>query len=131
MAVELAPAPIAGGEKLPVVSLGSLGPDAALDACDGSFPQLASYAVDASLQPVYAAHNGCGGDVILPLDVGSRLVIEDTTGAAQTYQVTELRDVDKYTATTADVTGMSGALLLQTCHWGEPVMRFVALSPAV
>ncbi|MBS3177248.1 MULTISPECIES: hypothetical protein [unclassified Pseudoclavibacter] len=131
VSVELAQAADPDTEQLPTVTLGELGPDALLDVCaTGVFPELESYRTQDGLQPVFAAHNNCGGDVILPLQLGQRVAIIDQAGTASTYQVTELRDVDKHTATTEDVTGMAGSLLLQTCHWGDPIMRFVALQPA-
>lgn len=131
VSIELSQPATPGAEKLPTLSLGELGSEALLDVCaTGVFPELESYRTQAGLQPVFAAHNNCGGDVILPLQVGQRVSIVDQAGTASTYQVTELRDVDKHTATTEGVVGMTGALLLQTCHWGEPVMRFVALEPA-
>lgn len=129
---ELAQAAAPDVKYLPTVTLGELGSDALLDVCaTGIFPELESYRTQENLQPVFAAHNNCGGDVILPLELGARVSVIDQAGSTHTYQVTDLRDVDKHTATTEDVVGMTGELLLQTCHWGEPIMRFVALQPVL
>ncbi|WP_424468087.1 hypothetical protein [Pseudoclavibacter helvolus] len=115
---------------MPSVRLGDLGSEALMDACDGSFPQLESYAAQDGLQPVYAAHNGCGGDVILPWSVGERVEVVAADGSASVYVVSDFRDVAKFGSSTRDVLGLTGSLLLQTCHWGDPQMRFVALTAA-
>ncbi|PPF74911.1 hypothetical protein [Pseudoclavibacter sp. Z016] len=120
------------GEQLPELRLGVLGPESLMDVCDGTFPQLEQYATDPALQPMYAAHNGCGGDVILPLDLGDAVTVAAADGSSSQYEVTDLRDVAKHGSTTNDAHGMTGAIVLQTCHWGEPLMRLTALtaSPA-
>ncbi len=129
-ALLLAPPATANGERMPSVRLGDLGSEALMDACDGSFPQLESYAAQDGLQPVYAAHNGCGGDVILPWSVGERVEVVAADGSASVYVVSDFRDVAKFGSSTRDVLGLTGSLLLQTCHWGDPQMRFVALTAA-
>ena len=37
------------------------------------------------------------------------------------------RDTPQWTTTAADIAGMGGELLLQTCYWDDDTMRFVAL----
>lgn len=120
---------VPAADLLPTLTLGAHGPAELLDACDGTFTQLSSYETQPGLQPVYAAHNGCQGGVILPLQLGDEVRVQSQSGDTKTYAVVDLRDVDKHTSTTADVTGMQGTLLTQTCYWGEPVMRFVGLAP--
>lgn len=121
--------PVAG-PALPTVRLGELGPEALLDVCDGSFPELEQYRVEATLQPVYAAHNNCGGDIVLPWQLGTNVTVQQQDGSTATYVVTDARDVAKHGSTTGDVVGLSGTLLLQSCYWGQDTMRFVALTPA-
>ncbi|PPF41857.1 hypothetical protein C5B85_18220 [Pseudoclavibacter sp. AY1F1] len=120
--------PVAG-PALPTVRLGELGPEALLDVCDGSFPELEQYRVEATLQPVYAAHNNCGGDIILAWQVGTNVTIQQHDGSTATYVVTDSRDVGKHGSTTGDLLGLDGTLLVQSCYWGRDTMRFVALNP--
>lgn len=119
------------GDRVPLVVLGETGPESIMDVCDGSFFGMADYQAERSLQPVYAAHNGCGGSAILGLGQGDWIIVFDEANVPRTYEVTEIRDVQRHTSTTADVTGMPGELLLQTCYWGTDLMKFVSLEVVV
>lgn len=112
------------GEKYPTVRLSGPGDQADLDACDGTFVEMESYVMP-GMQPIHAAHNNCRGEVILPLEVGDKLAIE---GRGE-WRVTEIRDLSKTWSSSEELLGMEGRLILQTCYWGEPHMKFMAVEP--
>lgn len=108
-----------------VVYLGPLGGMRELDWCDGRFIELDSYRITGVL-PVYAAHNNCGGDIILSLELGDRVKVGND---GTVYQVVEERHTTKY-GNVGSLRGMTGELLLQTCFYGQNKMRFLALAVA-
>lgn len=110
---------------LPTVRLGATGGVPALDACDGSFTEMASYKRE-GVPPVWAAHNNCLGDVLLPWETGQHIRLE---GSGQVYEVIDIRHTGKTWATTEDLIGLGGSLALQTCFYGEDSMKFVGLEP--
>lgn len=114
--------------ETPHVGLGETGRVELLDICDSLFYGMESYQVNAELIPVYAAHNNCGGDVVLAWDVGDRIYIEGD-GHAGLYEVVEVRITPKTWATTDDLVGLTGELALQSCYYGVDQMRFLGLSP--
>ena len=71
-----------------------------------------------------AAHNNCGGDVLLPWDEGQQIQIE---GRDEVYEVIDIRYTSKIWASTDDLVGLQGDLALQTCFYGEDRMKFVGL----
>lgn len=105
--------------ELPHVTLGASGGDQELDRCEGTFTEMIPYRRD-GLPPIWAAHNNCGGDVILPWQTGQQFMVDD-----RTYEVVEVRLVPKHTTTTVDLVGLAGDLGLQTCLYGEQTMVFV------
>ncbi|KQQ62663.1 hypothetical protein [Microbacterium sp. Leaf320] len=105
--------------ELPSVRLGASGSAIDLDRCDGTFTEMVDYR-QREVPPVWAAHNNCGGDTILPWKEGQRFLVGD-----EEYEVVEVRLLPKYTATPKDLLGMKGELALQTCLYGEPLMSFV------
>ncbi|WP_025104763.1 hypothetical protein [Microbacterium paraoxydans] len=109
------------------VTLGATGGEAELDRCDQTFTHIVAYGTD--LPPVWAAHNDCGGDVILPWSVGQEITLA-VDGALSTYTIVDARDTRKNGATTDDLTGITGDLVLQTCYYGQDRMKFIGLSPA-
>jgi hypothetical protein len=111
------------------VDLGPPGGKPALDDCTGKFIEMIQYRRTTSLQPTYAAHNYCDGDVILPWSEGTVVRVRDTTGHRRPYRVTDTRNLPKFTSTTEDLLGLSGELVLQTCYWGKPTIHVVALTP--
>lgn len=113
-------------EWFSTVRLGPLGGDHELDWCNGEFIEMRSYRIS-GVPPVYAAHNNCGGDVILGWDVGQHVKIE---GSDVVYEVVEERHTPKWTMVSS-LRGMKGELALQTCYYGEDRMRFLSLSPVV
>lgn len=112
---------------LPSVALGVQGGQVELDWCDGTFIEMVSYQSAENVPPVYAAHNNCGGDVVLNRTVGTQLTIDGRPG---TYEVVEVRNTEKHWVTTDELVGLQGELALQSCFYGENRMQFVGLKPA-
>jgi len=111
-------------DELPVIRLGVEGGMVELDRCDGTFTEMVSYRIDDVL-PLFAAHNNCGGDVILGWELGQRVTIE---GSDVIYEVVEERHTPKW-SNVEELTGMTGEFMVQTCFYGENKMRFLSLAP--
>ena len=111
-------------DDLPVVRLGDEGQIRDLDDCDGTFTEMVSYRLD-GVPPLYAAHNYCGGDAILGWDIGQHVRV---AGSDTVYEVVEERRTVKW-ADAHLLQGMRGEFLLQTCFYGQNLMRFVGLEP--
>lgn len=111
-------------DELPTIRLGGEGGMVELDHCDGTFTEMVSYRIDDVL-PLFAAHNNCGGDVILGWDLGQRVMVE---GSDVVYEVVEERHTPKWSNVEALV-GMTGEFMVQTCFYGENRMRFLSLAP--
>lgn len=111
-------------ESYPTITLGKLGGKRELNRCDGSFTEMQSYRITGVL-PVYAAHNNCGGAIILGWRMGEKVKI---TGSELIYEVIDERHTKKW-ANIASLRGMKGELLVQTCFFGQNKMRFLALRP--
>lgn len=109
---------------LPSVALGVQGGQDELDWCDGTFIEMLSYQSAENVPPVYAAHNTCGGDVVLNWTAGTQLTIDGRPG---TYEVVEVRNTEKHWVTTDDLVGLQGELALESCFYGENRMQFVGL----
>ncbi|KQR49150.1 hypothetical protein ASF87_10170 [Microbacterium sp. Leaf161] len=112
-------------DQPPQITLGEEGGERELDACTGEFIEMIAYR-DGSVPPLYAAHNNCGGDIILGWKQGTMVQI---AGADTVYQVVDERDTPKGAPVEA-LTGIGGELVVQTCFYGEDRMRFLALAPA-
>ncbi len=112
----------------PAVTLGRPGGIRQLDACDGTFTLMVDYAA-ATRPPVWAEHNHCGGDVLLPWRVGQRVRL--TGGAAVSadglYEVVEIRYLPKNGGLLSGLDGMQGTVALQSCYYGVNRMKFVGL----
>ena len=106
------------------IKISNRGGDKEMDYCASGFTDMIHYKGLDDHQ-LLAQHNKCGGDIILPMELGDHVVIEGD----QEYVITELRDTSK-TITTAAINDMDGDVLLQTCYWRENRMKFVALTPA-
>jgi hypothetical protein len=111
-------------DALPEITLGVEGGMRELDWCNGQFIEMVSYRTEDVL-PLYAAHNNCGGDVILALDVGDRIAV---TGSDAIYEVVEERHTPKWSNVRL-LEGMTGEFMVQTCYYGVNRMRFLALQP--
>ena len=120
-------------EEYPTVKLGIEGGIEQLDAtCNrGSgdtfhtFTIMTSYERD-GVPETAAAHNACGGDVLLPWEEGQKVNIEGD-GKDGLYQLVDIRYTPKIWATTEDLIGLKGDLALQTCFYGEDRMKFIGL----
>lgn len=110
----------------PTIRLGPEGGREALDWCDGKFIEMVSYRMS-DVPPVYAAHNNCGGDVILGWNIGDTVRID---GRDELYTVVEERHTPKWSMVTS-LKGMAGTLVVQTCYYGQDRMRFLALTPVL
>lgn len=111
-------------DGIPVIRLGAEGGVADLDRCDGTFTEMTSYRTDGVL-PLFAAHNKCGGDIVLGWDIGQRVRVE---GSDVVYEVVEERRTPKWSHV-EQLEGMAGQFMLQTCFYGQNLMRFLSLSP--
>jgi hypothetical protein len=112
---------------LPHARLGVAGGLPELNRCDDTFTLMSSYTSD-GVPPVWAAHNNCGGDIVLGWKKGDHVVIDTADGGSAEYEVVEVRDIDKTWSSTADLVGLEGDLALQTCFYGRQLMSFVGLS---
>ena len=119
----------AGVTPPPVLTLAGPGGQAELDRCDGTWTQMVQYIEGGVPQPVHSAHNGCGGNPLLTLEMGGTIDVRQLDGTVVTYQAVDERRVAQVGTTTADIMGMGGDLILQTCFWDNATMRFVGLSP--
>lgn len=115
-------------DTTPTVRLGGMGDRAALNNCDGSFTGMTSYGSE--IPTVYAAHNNCDGDVLLPWQLGQRVNVVDQSGTSRAYTVIDIRTVPKTWGTVQDLVGIKGDFALQTCFYGQNLMKFVGLTPA-
>lgn len=109
---------------LPTVKLGVKGGMKELDRCDGTFTEMSSYEHE-GVPPVWAAHNNCSGDVLLPWKLGQRIRLNN----GQVYQIVDIRVTKKTWATVDDLVGLGGQLALQSCFYGEDRMKFIGLAP--
>lgn len=125
VAVQAAAQDVIASDHLPQITLGSGGGTRELDACSGAFIEMVAYRGDA-VPPLYAAHNNCGGDIILGWQLGTKVQI---TGSDIVYEVVDERRTSKGAPIDA-LFGIGGELLVQTCFYGEDTMRFLALAPS-
>ena len=120
-------------DEYPTVALGVTGDAADLDiACNHgdtyhTFTIMKSYERD-GVPETGAAHNNCGGDVLLSWDVGQKVNVTGD-GEDGLYEVVDIRYTPKIWATTEDLIGIKGDLALQSCFYGEDRMKFVGLKP--
>ena len=119
----------AGVTPPPLLTLAGPGGQAELDRCDGTWTQMVQYIEGGVPQPVHSAHNGCGGNPLLTLEMGGTIDVRQLDGTVVTYQAVDERRVAQVGTTTADIMGMGGDLILQTCFWDNATMRFLGLSP--
>lgn len=108
----------------PTITLGPPGGRREMNWCDGRFIEMESYRITDVL-PVYAAHNNCGGAIILGWQIGDQVKI---AGSDVLYEVVDERHTKKW-GNIASLRGMHGELLVQTCFFGQTNMRFLGLQP--
>lgn len=116
-------------DQNPVAHLGVTGGLTQLNWCDGTFTHMQSYTRE-KVPPIWAAHNNCGGDVVLPLGLGDEIDLIRADGSTETYTVVDIRETSKTWTTTEDLEGIDGDLALQSCYYGRNVMKFIGLSPS-
>lgn len=120
-----------GERQYPTVRLGASSSDIkVLNRCDGSFFGMLGYQDSNHIIPVYAAHNNCGGDILLPWKVGTQVRVE----GKGIYEVVDIRETKKrwpngQKGSTDELVGLRGEFALQSCFYGENRMKFVGLSP--
>lgn len=112
--------------------LGGDGTPTDLNTCDGTFTHMTTYnttPTDGVVFPgVWAAHNKCGGDTILSWELGDHATLTTRDGTTTAYTVTDIRLLPK-TATVTDLNNLNGLIALQTCFYGQNLMKIVALTP--
>lgn len=113
--------------EVPEVTLGASGGQYELDRCDGTFTEMLSYESD-EVPPVWAAHNNCSGDVLLPWELGQQVLVK-TGDQEALYEVVDIRLTPKTWATIDDIEGLGGDFALQSCFYGEDRMKFIGLQP--
>lgn len=114
------------GSKPHQVALGPVGGQMELDMCSGSWIRLEDFADVKELTPLYGLHNYCGGRKALDWDAGDEVQVK----GKGLHVISDIRDVSAKADTVDVVKDMKGKLVLQTCHWGNKKLRFVALAPA-
>lgn len=117
-------------QEVPLAHLGAAGGLTELDYCDGTFTEMRSYRRH-DMPPIWAAHNNCGGDVILPVELGDVIDLEQG-GIVTRYTVVDIRETPKVWVTTEALIGLQGDLGLQSCYYGgtDVPMKFIGLVPA-
>lgn len=116
-------------DQLPIARLGVTGGLTQLNWCNGTFTHMQSYTRE-NVPPIWAAHNNCGGDVVLPLALGDQIALVRKDGETETYTVVDIRETSKTWTTTKDLEGVEGELALQSCYYERNVMKFIGLSPS-
>ncbi len=118
-------------QEVPLAHLGATGGQTELDYCDGTFTEMRSYRRH-DMPPIWAAHNNCGGDVILPVELGDVIDLEQG-GIVNRYNVVDIRETPKVWVTTEALIGLQGDVVLQSCYYGgtDVPMKFIGLDPVV
>lgn len=107
------------------VKIANKGGSKEMNYCADGFTEMIYYK-GLEGKTLLSRHNNCGGDIVLPMEIGDHVVIEND----QEYVVTDLRDTTKQ-ITTAAINDINGAVILQSCYWHENRMKFVALTPVI
>ena len=77
--------------------------------------------------PIVAAHNYCGGDIVLSMAVGDTVTLSGY-GFDGTYVVTSAKDAWAGDDAAVAISGMAGEVILQTCYWvNDGTERLVGL----
>ncbi|HPU02636.1 MAG TPA: hypothetical protein PLY47_01970, partial [Rhodoglobus sp.] len=104
------------------ITVDTIGYQDALDAC------LWTRMDFDGVVPIVGAHNFCGGDIVLDMNVGE-IVHLVGAGVDGTYVVTGDRQVYPGDDAIEATAGLDSPVLLQTCYWDvDQGMRLVALS---
>ncbi|MEP6482306.1 MAG: hypothetical protein ABJA94_09895 [Rhodoglobus sp.] len=117
-----APAPIAGPTWS--ISIATVGLQAEIDACQWVRMDF----TDEVPLPVVAAHNFCGGGIVLDMQDGDTVALSGT-GLDGLYVVSGSKDATADDDATDAIAGLSGDVVLQTCYWAnDGSERLVALT---
>lgn len=115
-------------ETYPTLYFNGSGGNYELDiAAAGDWIFLDSYAKVETVLPVWALHNNIGGDIILPWEIGQKFNVVGE-GYDGEYIIVDTRDVYKW-GLVNQIEGMQGDFALQTCRYGEDVVKFVSAVP--
>ena len=77
--------------------------------------------------PIVAAHNYCGGDIVLDMALGDTVTLGGY-GFDGTYVVTSAKDAWAGDDAAVAISGMAGEVILQTCYWvNDGTERLVGL----
>lgn len=96
------------------IGIGAFGWQAELDACQWVLLDL----VSSVPLPIVAAHNYCGGGIVLEMQPGDTVTLSGY-GYDGTYVVTGSRDAWTGADAASAVAGMDGEVVLQTCYWND------------
>lgn len=112
--------------EYPTVTLGPEGGLWEMNNTYKMFIEMVSYRYP-NVPPVYAAHNGYGGDIILNWEKGQKVNVVGR-GKDGVYVVVGDLQTPK-NIMVSDLTSLTGTIVLQSCFYGVDVMRFVELAP--
>jgi hypothetical protein len=113
-------APIAEPEPVAVtapswsIGISAFGWQDELDACQWVLMDMVA---EVPL-PIVAAHNYCGGGIVLEMQVGDTVTLSGY-GFDGTYVVTGDRDAWSGGDAATAISGMGGDVILQTCYWDD------------
>lgn len=109
--------------------IANVGGQEQLNACTGGLTNMAAVSnyltkVEGTPKLNLPIHNECGGQPILGLEEGDKVLIDGLGEFEVVAERTVLRG-----GTAKDLIGLPGSVLLQTCHDTGNEMRVVALEP--
>lgn len=107
-AVEIAPVAVPSWQ----IGITSFGWQAELDACQWVLMDM----VASVPLPIVAAHNYCGGGIVLEMQYGDTVTLSGY-GLDGVYAVTGDRQASTGTDAATAISGMGGDVILQTCYW--------------
>ena len=111
-AVDAAPAaPVASSWQIGVTAFGW---QAELDACQWVLMDMVAEVTI----PIVAAHNYCGGGIVLEMQVGDTVTLGGY-GVDGVYVVTGDRQAWSGSDAASAISGMDGDIILQTCYWDD------------
>ena len=106
------------------IPIGAIGLQAEVDSCIWVRMDFSS----AVPLPIVGAHNFCGGGIVLEMLPGQTVALSGA-GLDGTYVVGEERDARADDYAEDAIAGMTGDVVLQTCHWADDgTLRLVALT---
>lgn len=105
------------------VAITAIGLQAEIDACQWVRMDFSA----AVTIPVVAAHNFCGGDIVLQMQSGQAVSLSGA-GLDGSYVVVAARDAQADQDAVDAISGLAGDVILQTCYWADDGSeRLVAL----